>query len=439
MRKPYLPPRIFQQRRQKLAALIPGAAVVLPSWPEYIRNHDGHFPYRQESNMLYLTGFDEPGACLIFRPGLKPETVMFVRPKNIERETWDGFRYGVEGAKQEFGFDEVHSIDDFEKIAPKLLKECQKVYYSLYRNNEFDEIFGRILTQVKWLNPRAGLGFLPVEDAYGLLGEMRIRKSEEEIDMLRRAGSVSARAHIEVMKATKPSVSERALHGLFIKSIMEQGAQGEAYTGIFAGGNNACTLHYRFNEDKLNDGDLLLVDAGAEYMFYSGDITRTYPVNGKFTAPQRRIYQAMLDLQLKLIAMIRPGLPHGRLQEETVKGVTEIMLEEKLITGTLEDCIRNRTYAKYYPHGVSHLLGLDTHDAGALLIGGNSREMESGWCFTIEPGIYIPANDQTAPKELRGIGIRIEDDVICTNDGAEVLTHEVPKSVAEMEAIIGQA
>lgn len=439
MRKPYLPPRIFQQRRQKLSALVPGAAVVLPAWPEFIRNHDGHFPYRQESGMLYLTGFDEPGSCLIFRPGCKPETVMFVRPKNIERETWDGFRYGVDGAKQEFGFDEVYSIDEFESVAPKLLKECQKVYYSLYRNHEFDEIFGRVLTQVKWLNPRAGLGFLPVEDAYGLLGEMRIRKSEEEIDMLRRAGSVSARAHIEVMKATKPNVSERALHGLFIKSIMEQGAQGEAYTGIFAGGNNACTLHYRFNEDKLNDGDLLLVDAGAEYMFYSGDITRTYPVNGKFSAPQRRIYQAMLDLQLKLIAMIRPGLPHARLQEETVKGVTEIMLEEKLISGTLDECIRNRAYAKYYPHGVSHLLGLDTHDAGALVIGGKSRDMEPGWCFTIEPGIYIPANDSSAPKELRGIGIRIEDDVICTNDGVEVLTHEVPKSVAEMEAIIGQA
>lgn len=439
MRKPYLHPRIFQQRRQKLAALVPGAAVVLPAWPEFIRNHDGHFPYRQESNMLYLSGFDEPGSCLVFRPGQKPETVMFVRPKNIERETWDGFRYGVEGAKQEFGFDEVYSIDDFENIAPKLLKECQKVYYSLYRNREFDEIFGRVLTQVKWLSPRAGLGYLPVEDAYGLLGEMRIRKSEEEVDMLRRAGSVSARAHVEVMKATRPSMSERALHGLFIKSIMEQGAQGEAYTGIFAGGNNACTLHYRFNEDKLNDGDLLLVDAGAEYMYYSGDITRTFPVNGRFSPAQRRIYQAMVDLQTRIIAMVRPGVPHITLQDETVKGITEIMLEEKLIAGTLEECIRNRTYAKYYPHGVSHLLGLDTHDAGALIVGGKSREMEPGWCFTVEPGIYIPANDTTAPQELRGIGIRIEDDVMVTNEGVEVLTHEVPKTISDIEALVGQS
>jgi Xaa-Pro aminopeptidase len=268
---------------------------------------------------------------------------------------------------------------------------------------------------------------------------MRIRKGEEEIDMLRRAGSVSARAHVEVMKATKPSMSERALHGLFIKSIMEQGAFGEAYTGIFAGGDNACTLHYRFNEDKLNDGDLLLVDAGAEYMYYSGDITRTYPVNGRFSSAQKRIYQAMYELQMKLIEMVRPGVPHSKLQEETVKGVTQIMLDEKLIVGTLDECIRNRTYAKYYPHGVSHLLGMDTHDAGALIVGGRSREMEPGWCFTVEPGIYIPANDDSAPKELRGIGIRIEDDVLVTSDGVEVLSHEAPKSVADLEAIVGQA
>jgi Xaa-Pro aminopeptidase len=363
---------------------------------------------------------------------------MFVRPKNAERETWDGFRYGLEGAKQEFGFDAVFSIDDFEKEAPKLLKDCQKVYYSLYRNPAFDKRFGEVLSSVKMLHPRAGLGYLTVEDAYGLLGEMRIRKTEEEIEILRRAGSVSARAHVEVMKATKPAMSERALHGHFIRSIMEQGAKCEAYTGIFAGGNNACTLHYVFNEDKLNDGDLLLVDAGAEYMYYSGDITRTYPVNGRFSAPQKRLYQAMYELQMKLIEMIRPGLPHAHLQEETIKGVTRIMLEEKLLTGTLEECIRNRTYIKYYPHGVSHLLGLDTHDAGALLVGGRPREIETGWCFTIEPGIYIPANDSTAPKELRGIGIRIEDDIIVTGQGVEVLTHEVPKSVEDLEAIVGQ-
>jgi Xaa-Pro aminopeptidase len=439
MRKPYLNPEIFKQRRKRLAALIPGSAVILPSWPETIRNADGHFNYRQESNMLYLSGFDEPGSCLIFRPGQKPETVLFVRQKNIERETWDGFRYGPEGAKQEFGVDEAYPIKQLEEKAPQLLKDCEKVYYSMFRNEEFDEIFGRVMMSIKWLRPRAGLGVQPIEDAYGLLGELRIRKTEEDIEIMRRAGSISARAHVEVMNATKPGGNERALHGLFIKSIMEQGAYCEAYTGIFAGGVNACTLHYRFNEDTLKDGDLFLVDAGAEYLYHSGDITRTFPVNGKFSVPQKRIYQAMLDLQLQLINMIKPGLVHSTLQEKTIEGIAKICLEERLLTGTVDEIIQTRSYMKYYPHGVSHLLGMDTHDAGALLVGGRPRAMEPGWVFTVEPGIYIPPNDTTAPAELRGIGIRIEDDVVCTETGVEVLTSEVPKDVAGMEAVIGRS
>lgn len=438
MRQPYLNPKTFQQRRQRLGALIPGAAVVLPAWPEYIRNADGHFPYRQESNLLYLAGFDEPGSCLLFRPGQNPETIMFVRAKNAERETWDGFRYGPEGARKEFGFDEVYLIDEFEEKAPALLKDCEKIYYSLYRNHEFDPVFGRVLTALKGQRPRSGLGFPPVEDAYGLLGEMRIRKSEEEIEILRRAGSISARAHVEVMRATRPGVTERALNGLFIKSIMEQGAYGEAYGGIFASGANACTLHYRFNENTLRDGDLFLVDAGAEFLYYSGDITRTYPVNGKFSAPQKRLYSALLDLQVELIKMIRPGTPHAKLQEKTIEGIVKILLAEKLVTGSASEVIQSRAYTKYYPHGVSHLLGMDTHDSGALVIAGRQRAMEAGWVFTIEPGIYIPANDTTAPAELRGIGIRIEDDVLCTETGADVLTSEVPKSVADLESVIGQ-
>jgi Xaa-Pro aminopeptidase len=294
------------------------------------------------------------------------------------------------------------------------------------------------MMSIKWLRPRAGLGVQPIEDAYGLLGELRIRKTEEDIEIMRRAGSISARAHVEVMNATEPGANERALHGLFIKSIMEQGAYCEAYTGIFASGPNACTLHYRFNENTLKDGDLFLVDAGAEYLYHSGDITRTYPVNGKFSVPQKRLYQAMLDLQLQLINMIKPGLVHSTLQEKTIEGIAKICLEERLLTGTVEEIIQTRSYMKYYPHGVSHLLGMDTHDAGALLVGGRPRAMEPGWVFTVEPGIYIPPNDTTAPAELRGIGIRIEDDVVCTETGVEVLTSEVPKDVAGMEAVIGR-
>lgn len=435
MRRPYIDPKIFKERRVRLAERAPKSAVVLPAWPEHIRNHDSHYKHRQESNMLYLAGFDEPGSCLVFRPGQTPETVMFVRPKDIERETWDGFRYGPDGAKQAFGYDEVYLIDEFEKRAPTLLRDCETIYYSLFRNHEFDPIFGRVLAATKALRPRAGLGFPTVQDAYGLLGEMRIIKTDEEKEMLRRAASISAKGHIEVMKASRPGGNERALHGLFIKTIMEMGAYGEAYHGIFASGNNATTLHYHFNEDELKTGDLFLVDAGAEYKYYSGDITRTFPIGGKFNPAQKHIYQALLDLQVEVTNMVKPGVVHATLQDKTIEGIARILVDEKLCKGSVEEVIKTASYRKYYMHGVSHLLGMDTHDAGGLLVGGQPRKMEAGWCFTIEPGIYIPANDETAPKELRGVGIRIEDDVLVTATGVEVMSAEAPKAVADLEAI----
>lgn len=433
MRKSVLPKEVFQERRKKLASLIPGSALVLPAWPEFIRNHDGHFRYRQESNMLYLTGFDEPGSCLIFRPGKNPETVLFVREKNVERETWDGFRFGPEGAKKVFGVDEAYTIDQLEDVGPKLLKDCEKIFYSLFKNPQFDPIFGRMMNGLKNLNPRAGLGVPPIEDAYNLLGELRMKKTEVEVEAMKKACEITAKAHIEVMKAAKPGVSERELHGLFLYSIMKQGAFGEAYNGIFASGNNAVTLHYNFNENILQDGDLFLVDAGAEYLHYSGDITRTYPVNGKFTGPQKIIYEGVLKVQNQLIEMIKPGLRHGELQKFTISGLVDVLLETKILKMSKDEAIESSAYRKYYPHGVSHMLGLDTHDAGGLIVRGESRQMEPGWAFTIEPGLYIPHDDESAPKEYRGIGVRIEDDVLVTGDGVLNMTALAPKEVKDLE------
>lgn len=433
MRKSVLPKEVFQDRRKKLASLIPGSALILPAWPEYIRNHDGHFRYRQESNMLYLTGFDEPGSCLIFRPGQSPETVLFVREKNVERETWDGFRFGPEGAKRAFGVDEAYTIDQIEEIAPRLLKSCEKVYYSLFKNKEFDPVFGKIMNGVKSLNSRSGLGVLPIEDAYSLLGELRMKKTEVEVEALKKACEISAKAHVEVMKAARPGVSERELHGLFLYSVMKQGAFGEAYNGIFAAGSNAVTLHYNFNENLLKEGDLFLVDAGAEYLYYSGDITRTYPVSGRFADPQKAIYQGVLNVQKKLIEMIKPGLLHSKLQEETISGLVDVLIENKILKGSKDEVIETASYRKYYPHGVSHLLGLDTHDAGGLIIRGKARPIEPGWTFTIEPGLYIPADDESAPKEFRGIGVRIEDDILVTENGALNMTSLAPKEISELE------
>lgn len=439
MRKSILPKDVFAERRKRLASLVPGSAVILPAWPEFIRNHDTNFLYRQESNLLYMTGFDEPGSCLLFRPGQTPETIMFVREKNIERETWDGFRFGPQGAKQIFGFDECYTIDKFEEMAPKLLKSCEKIYYSLFRNPEFDSVFSKVMMQLKDAKPRTRSGMPTVEDAYGLLGEMRVMKTEVEVQALKKAGEISAKAHIEVMRATRPGVSERELNGLFIYSIMKQGAMGQAYNGIFASGTNAVTLHYNFNENTLKDGDLFLVDAGAEYQFYSGDITRTYPVSGKFSPAQLSLYQGVLEVEKKLIEMVKPGLPHGELQKYTINALIDVLKQHKILSGSTDEIIEKRSYLKYYPHGVSHFLGLDTHDAGSLYVRGDSRPMEAGWCFTIEPGLYIPEDDESAPKEYRGIGIRIEDDIVVTSEGAMNLTELVPKDPDKMCEIIGTA
>jgi Xaa-Pro aminopeptidase len=437
MRKPLINPEYFAARRRRLAQLIPGCALVMPAWPEQIRNADGHFNYRPESGLFYLTGYDEPESCLIFRPGKTPETVMFVRPKNIERETWDGFRYGLDDAKKVFGYDATYDIADFEKTAPELLKGCDRIYYSLFRNREFDARFGRVAIDIYGWRPRLGQGLPAIEDANALVGELRIHKTDEEIDMMRKAGAISAEAHIEMMKATKPGVTERALHGIFLKSIMERGAFTEAYSGIVAAGNAATTLHYRFNEATTEAGQLILADCGAEYMYYSGDITRVWPVNGRFSTPQRRIYEKLLKVQKDLVAMVKPGLPHAELQRHTVMSLIQILLEEGLLKGSVEDGMRSLEYQRYYPHGVSHLLGMDTHDVGVMTAQGKSRALEPGFCLTIEPGLYFPANDPGVPDELKGIGLRIEDDILVTADGHEVLTKGVPKEVEEVEALVG--
>ena len=438
MRKAAMNIDFFKARRSRLAQLMPNCAIVLPAWPEQYRNADGHYNYRCESNLYYLTGFEEPECCLIYRPGKTPETIMFVREKNIERETWDGFRFGLVGAKQVFGFDQTYNIHDFEKHAPELLKGCERVFYTMFRNKNFDDILGRAMLAVNggW-RARYGLGLASIEDAYTLIGELRIRKTDEEWALMRKAGSISAEAHVEMMKATKPGVTERALHGLFLKCIMERGASTEAYAGIVATGNNATTLHYRFNENTLEAGQLLLSDCGAEYGYYSGDITRTVPVNGRFTQAQKRIYEKILRVQKDLINMCKPGLQHMELQRFTIQSLTQVLIEENLLKGNVDDNVRSQAYMKYYPHGVSHLLGLDTHDLGVLQVRGESRPLEPGWVLTIEPGLYFPAGEMSLPAELRGLGIRIEDDVLVTSDEPEILTKGVPKEIDEIEALVG--
>ncbi len=437
MRQPNLDLNIFKERRRRLAEKAPGSALILSSHPEHIRNNDVHHPYRQDTNFYYLTGFEEPESVFIFRPGQSPETVMFVREKNMERETWDGFRYGVDATAKLFAIDKTYPIADFELLAPDLLSSVDRVYTNRFMDPHFDKQMESILKATKAKSRRSGKGLLPVFDICSLLGELRVFKSAVEAAQLRKACEITAEAHIEVMKQTRPGLNEKYLHGVFIKEIYARGAAREGYGGIFAGGFNATTLHYVFNDQTLRDGDLFLVDAGAEYQYFTGDITRTFPVNGKFNSTQKRIYQGVLDVQKSLIDMVKPGISLSFLQEATISGLVDLMLDEKLLKGNKSDLIHERAFLKYYPHGVSHYLGMDVHDAGLAEINGKPRLIEAGMAFTIEPGIYIPLLDESAPEELRGLGVRIEDDILVTDSGCEVLTEKAVKEVSDIEAIMG--
>ena len=438
MRRPIHDMSVFRQRRQALAQKMKGAALILASHPEHTRNNDVHYLHRQDSNLFYLTGFEEPESILVFRPGQTPETMLFVRPKDVQRETWDGFRYGPEGTEREFGVDKAALISEFDNQIVDLLKGVDKLYYRWNVDRDFDTRILDILAKARTAAGRSGRGHLPVYDAWELLGEMRLFKSEHEVKIMRKACEITAKAHVEAMKYTRPGVNEREIQGVLAGSFYKQGADREGYNYIVATGNNATTLHYNFNDQVCKDGDLLLIDAGAEYQMYTGDITRTFPVNGKFTPVQKKVYQKVLDIQHELINSIKPGMAFKTLQDRTVEFMTDLAIELKLLSGSRQQLIDSLAYKKYYPHGVSHWLGMDVHDVGLYFVNGESRKLEAGMSFTVEPGFYIPADDKDAAPELRGIGVRIEDDIVVTATGCEVLTSAVPKEVDEMEAIIGK-
>jgi Xaa-Pro aminopeptidase len=295
-----------------------------------------------------------------------------------------------------------------------------------------------VLDNVRSAAGRTGRGALPVRDSWELLGELRVIKQPHDIKLMREACEISSRAHIAAMKFTKPGVTERQVHGVLLHSFFMQNADREGYGTIVGSGAAATTLHYVYNDQVCKDGDLVLIDAGAEKEYYTGDITRTFPVNGKFTPVQKRVYQAVLDIEKKLIADVKPGIVFKSMQERTIDALTDVMIEFGLLKGAKQHLIDTLAFKKYYPHGVSHYLGLDVHDSGLHVVRGEPRKLEVGMSFTIEPGLYIPADDESAPKEFRGIGIRIEDNIVVTANGCENLTAMAPKEIADLEAIIGR-
>lgn len=438
MRKPQFDLKVFKNRRQQLAQEIQGGALIIAAHPEHIRNHDVEFPYRQDSNLFYLTGFEEPESILIFRPGLVPETVMFCRRRDPEMETWNGFRYGPEGVVREFQIDQAYPIDEFEKVAPQLLHQVDKVYYRLFKNSHADHLLQNVLEKTRKIVGRSGYGLLPIYDADTLVGESRLFKSDYEANVLKKACEISAQGHIEAMKFTRPGVNERQIQAVLTHSFLMKGASREGYNYIVASGNSATTLHYNFNDQECKSGDLLLIDAGAEYQYYTGDITRTFPVNGQMTKPQAKVYQGVLDIQKHLIEMVKPGVLFKEFHDTATSMLTDLMLELGLLSGRKDDLIQAGKHRKYYPHGAGHWLGLDVHDSGLYLKKGEPRPIEKGMCFTIEPGLYIPFDDMNAPQELRGIGVRIEDNILVTANGYENMTALAPKEISEMEKIIGK-
>ncbi len=423
----------FRQRRQQLLHRMGTGVAVIPTAPEAIRNRDSHYPYRFDSYFYYLTGFAEPESVLILIAGAQPKSVLFCRDKDLEREIWDGFRYGPEGAREFFGVDEAYSISRLDELAPQLLANQPRLFYALGADTAWD---GRVSG---WLNQlraqvRSGVSAPPdVADVRALLDDMRLIKAPEEIDTMRRAASISAAAHRRAMRATRPGAMEYEIEAELLHEFRRHGAQSPAYHSIVAGGANACVLHYVFNNARLQDGDLLMIDAGCELDGYASDITRTFPVNGRFSGPQKDLYELVLAAQTAAIAAIRPGAGWNDPHEAALRVLAQGFIDVGLCQGTLDAVLESGDYRRFYMHRTGHWLGLDVHDAGNYKQGDSWLVLEPGMVLTVEPGCYVRPADNV-PRHFWDIGIRIEDDAVVTAGGCEIITHEVPKTVAEIEA-----
>lgn len=426
----------FRLRRHRLMELMAGGVAIIPTSPELIRNRDSHFPFRFDSYFYYLTAFKEPESVLFLIAGAQPKTILFCRDKDVEREIWDGFRYGPDAAVAEFGIDEAYSINQLDEMAPKLLANQSKLFYSLGADASWDV---RVTT---WMNTlrsqaRTGLGAPDeVVDVRKYLDEMRLHKSQFEIDTMRHSANIAAAAHQRAMQFTKPGMMEYEVEAEFLHEFYGRGAQAPAYTSIVAGGANACTLHYNANNAKLNNGDLLLIDAGCELDGYASDITRTFPINGKFSAAQKDLYELVLASQAAAIAKVSPSNHWNAPHEAALNVLIRGFIDFGLCKGSAEEVLETGSYRQFYMHRTGHWLGLDVHDAGEYKDKeGNWRMLKKGMALTVEPGCYVrPAVN--VPEHFWNIGIRIEDDVVVTESGSEVITKAAPKTVAEIEALM---
>jgi Xaa-Pro aminopeptidase len=429
-----LDPILHGARRARLAQAMQGGVAILPTAPERIRNRDTHYPYRFDSHFYYLTGFPEPEAALVIVAGPQPRSLLFCREKNEERETWDGFRFGPQNARERFGFDEAYPISALDAKVAGLLGDQPALYYPVGADAEWDARAMGWLNAVR-ANARAGVGAPErVQDVRGLVDEMRLVKDAHELDVMRRAAAISAVAHQRAIRAARPGRFEYELEAELLYEFRRGGAEFPAYWPIVAGGANACVLHYVSNDAMLRDGDLVLIDAGCELAGYASDITRCFPVGARFSAAQREVYEVVLAAQAAAIAKVRGGSTWNEPHDAAVRVLAQGMLDLKLLSGSLDEVLEKETYKRFYMHRTGHWLGLDVHDAGDYKRAGKWRTLAPGMVLTVEPGLYIRAAGDV-PERLHGIGIRIEDDVLVTANGCEVITSATPKSIADIEAL----
>jgi Xaa-Pro aminopeptidase len=432
-----LPAEVFAQRRRALMdRLGPGAAAVFPAAPIAVRSNDVEYPYRQDNDFLYLTGFLEPEAVCLLLPGHpREEFVLFVRPRNPEREAWTGRRAGVEGAVTVCGAQMAYTIDKLDEKIGEHVSEREHLYYTFGRDTLFNERVVGWMRQWQQLRPRSGKGPTAVLDPAEIVHELRLVKSEQELACMRTAIEIAAAGHAAALRTVRDGLYEYEIEALLDYTFRKRGGSGPAYPSIVAAGANATILHYTTNDQRMRAGDLLLIDAGAEYAGYCADITRTFPVSDRFSAAQRAVYDIVLQAQLAAIEVIRPGArvdePHARAIGVLVDGLRAL----GLLAGERQEIIDKELYRPFYMHRTSHWLGLDVHDTGKYKVEGHPRILEPGMVLTVEPGIYISPDRTEVPDQYLGIGVRIEDDVLVTASGHEVLSSAVPKQPADIEAL----
>jgi Xaa-Pro aminopeptidase len=423
----------YKARRERALGTLRPGAIVLFSAPFALRNNDVEHEWRQHSDFHFLTGFDEPDSVAVIRSEPEPRFVLFVRPRDPEREVWDGPRAGIEGAVSEFGADEAFPIAQLSEKLPGLLENLDSVCYELGSERSNDD---KLLAAIDHLRRRArrGVGFpRAIVDPGSVLHELRLKKSAEEVSLMRRAAEITEQGHREVMARTKPGMYEYEAEAVLRAAFRRNGSERHAYPPIVASGANSTILHYRKNDRRMLDGDLLLVDAGSEYGYYASDVTRTFPVNGKFSAPQRAVYEIVLAAELDAIRAARVGVSVDDVHRVAVRTVTQGLIDLGIIEGPLDQALEQERYKPWFMHRTSHWLGMDVHDVGGYHLSGVPRPLEAGMVLTVEPGLYFAAKDERVPADFRGIGVRIEDDVVITDDTPLVLTDSIPKDVADVE------